>query len=144
MRQDNLPRKPDLADLRPRGHRGPAEGRPYEREVLSGDGRRERDRPGRGPAADPLGCPRDRVRHRFRRLEVLRARLAEEGRPPTAVVGDVSDPAARRAMADAAVGAYGRLDVAVANAGVLPLSDVRETSFVTGAVVPVDGGYLAR
>ncbi|WP_371678607.1 SDR family NAD(P)-dependent oxidoreductase [Streptomyces sp. NBC_01276] len=61
-------------------------------------------------------------------LEALRAELAAEGRSITVVTGDVSDPGANRAMVAAAVGAYGRLDVAVANAGVLPLSDVRETS----------------
>ncbi|MFF4295663.1 SDR family oxidoreductase [Streptomyces vinaceus] len=44
------------------------------------------------------------------------------------MTGDVADPRANRAMVDAAVEAYGRLDVAVANAGVLPLSDVNETS----------------
>ncbi|MFD4240648.1 SDR family NAD(P)-dependent oxidoreductase [Streptomyces sp. NPDC058525] len=61
-------------------------------------------------------------------LEALRTRLAEEGHEITVATGDVSDPDANRAMVAAAVGAYGRLDVAVANAGVLPLSDVRETS----------------
>ncbi|MFE5542134.1 SDR family NAD(P)-dependent oxidoreductase, partial [Streptomyces sp. NPDC056519] len=61
-------------------------------------------------------------------LESLRGQLADEGHPITVVTGDVSDPEANRAMVAAAVGAYGRLDVAVANAGVLPLSDVRETS----------------
>lgn len=61
-------------------------------------------------------------------LDALRARLAGEGHEVTVVTGDVSDPQANRAMVEAAVGAYGRLDVAVANAGVLPLSDVRETS----------------
>ncbi|MGP3685952.1 SDR family NAD(P)-dependent oxidoreductase [Streptomyces sp. IBSNAI002] len=61
-------------------------------------------------------------------LEALRAQLAEEGHGITVTTGDVSDPDANRAMVAAAVGAYGRLDVAVANAGVLPLSDLRETS----------------
>lgn len=61
-------------------------------------------------------------------LEALRTQLAEEGHEITVVAGDVSDPGANRAMVSAAVDAYGRLDVAVANAGVLPLSDVRETS----------------
>ncbi|MFJ3630886.1 SDR family NAD(P)-dependent oxidoreductase [Streptomyces sp. NPDC090112] len=62
------------------------------------------------------------------RVEALCAELAGEGREVTAVAGDVSDPEANRAMVAAAVEAYGRLDVAVANAGVIPLSDVRETS----------------
>ncbi|MFF4100644.1 SDR family NAD(P)-dependent oxidoreductase [Streptomyces sp. NPDC001903] len=58
----------------------------------------------------------------------LRTELAAEGIGITVVAGDVADPEANRAMVDAAVEAYGRLDVAVANAGVLPLSDVNETS----------------
>ncbi|WP_030761095.1 SDR family NAD(P)-dependent oxidoreductase [Streptomyces sp. NRRL F-2664] len=61
-------------------------------------------------------------------VEALRADLAAEGLAVTAVVADVSDPDDSRAMVAAAVEAYGRLDVAVANAGVLPLSDVRETT----------------
>lgn len=62
------------------------------------------------------------------RLEALCAELAAEGCAITAVTGDVADARANRAMVDAALDAYGRLDVAVANAGVLPLSDVGETS----------------
>ncbi|MFI5665310.1 SDR family NAD(P)-dependent oxidoreductase [Streptomyces sp. NPDC051704] len=61
-------------------------------------------------------------------VEELRTDLAAEGIGITVVAGDVADPEANRAMVDAAVAAYGRLDVAVANAGVLPLSDVNETS----------------
>ncbi|MCC0098263.1 SDR family oxidoreductase [Streptomyces flavotricini] len=61
-------------------------------------------------------------------VEELRTDLAAEGIGVTVVAGDVADPEANRAMVDAAVEAYGRLDVAVANAGVLPLSDVNETS----------------
>ncbi|MEU5805506.1 SDR family NAD(P)-dependent oxidoreductase [Streptomyces sp. NPDC047718] len=61
-------------------------------------------------------------------LADLRTELAAEGFDVTLVTGDVADPEDNRAMVRAAVEAYGRLDVAVANAGVLPLSDVRETS----------------
>lgn len=61
-------------------------------------------------------------------LGKLRTELAAEGIGITVVTGDVADPRANRAMVDAAVEAYGRLDVAVANAGVLPLSDVNETT----------------
>ncbi|MFB6809916.1 SDR family NAD(P)-dependent oxidoreductase [Streptomyces sp. NPDC056387] len=60
-------------------------------------------------------------------VEELRTELAAEGFAITVVAGDVADPEANRAMVEAALGAYGRLDVAVANAGVIPLSDVRET-----------------
>ncbi|QEV50016.1 SDR family oxidoreductase [Streptomyces vinaceus] len=58
----------------------------------------------------------------------LRTELAAEGIGVIVVTGDVADPRANRAMVEAAVEAYGRLDVAVANAGALPLSDVNETS----------------
>ncbi|MGW6616213.1 SDR family NAD(P)-dependent oxidoreductase [Streptomyces erythrochromogenes] len=61
-------------------------------------------------------------------VEALRTDLAAEGHSIAVVGGDVSDPDDNRAMVAAAVEAYGRLDVAVANAGVLPLSDVRETT----------------
>ncbi|MFC9581515.1 SDR family NAD(P)-dependent oxidoreductase [Streptomyces yangpuensis] len=61
-------------------------------------------------------------------VEQLRTDLAAEGHTITVVGGDVSDPDDNRAMVAAAVEAHGRLDVAVANAGVLPLSDVRETT----------------
>ncbi|MFI5529951.1 SDR family NAD(P)-dependent oxidoreductase [Kitasatospora sp. NPDC051853] len=44
------------------------------------------------------------------------------------VVGDVSRPEDVRRMVGAAVEAFGRIDVAVANAGVLPLSDVTGTT----------------
>jgi NAD(P)-dependent dehydrogenase (short-subunit alcohol dehydrogenase family) len=59
----------------------------------------------------------------------LVGRLADEGAPGrlVPVVGDVSVPADGRRMVDAVVDAFGRVDVAVANAGILPLSDVLET-----------------
>ncbi|MEU4359525.1 SDR family NAD(P)-dependent oxidoreductase [Streptomyces virginiae] len=81
-------------------------------------------------------------------VEAPRTDLAAEGHTITAVRGDVSDPDDNRTMAAAAVEPTGRLDVAVANAGVLPLSDVRETTARAWdhvmAIGPVDGGYLAR
>lgn len=40
------------------------------------------------------------------------------------VVGDVAEPADAAAMIDAAVRAYGRIDVLVANAGIIPLADI--------------------
>ncbi|NXY98470.1 SDR family oxidoreductase [Streptomyces sp. BR123] len=61
-------------------------------------------------------------------LEDLRTELAAEGFGVTLATGDVADPEDNRAMVRAAVEAYGRLDAAVANAGILPLSDVCETS----------------
>ncbi|WP_370112406.1 SDR family NAD(P)-dependent oxidoreductase [Streptacidiphilus sp. MAP12-33] len=62
-------------------------------------------------------------------LARLGERLAAEEAPGrlVPVVGDVSVPADGQRMVDAAVASFGRLDVAVANAGILPLSDVLET-----------------
>ncbi|MFF8613657.1 SDR family NAD(P)-dependent oxidoreductase [Streptomyces sp. NPDC015350] len=54
------------------------------------------------------------------------ARLAGEGFGTVAVTGDVSDPGDARAMIAAAVDQYGRLDVLVANAGIIPLLDITE------------------
>ncbi|MGC0313990.1 SDR family NAD(P)-dependent oxidoreductase [Kitasatospora acidiphila] len=56
------------------------------------------------------------------------ARLAAEHHDVLCVVGDVTEPQDVRRMVATAVERNGRLDVAVANAGVLPLSDVLETS----------------
>ena len=56
------------------------------------------------------------------------------------VVGDVSDEGDARAMIEAAVSAYGRLDVLVANAGVIPLSTIDQTSVADwDHVMAVDG-----
>jgi NAD(P)-dependent dehydrogenase (short-subunit alcohol dehydrogenase family) len=56
------------------------------------------------------------------------SRLADENHDILCVVGDVTDAHDVRRMVKTAVDTHGRLDVAVANAGVLPLSDVLETS----------------
>ncbi|HEY8446006.1 MAG TPA: SDR family NAD(P)-dependent oxidoreductase [Thermomicrobiales bacterium] len=60
------------------------------------------------------------------------AAVAEELRAGGAeveiVVGDVSVTDDARRMIDVAVARYGRLDVLVANAGIIPLGDVLETS----------------
>ncbi|WP_035792254.1 SDR family NAD(P)-dependent oxidoreductase [Kitasatospora mediocidica] len=53
-------------------------------------------------------------------------RLAGQLPGITTVVGDVSEAADVRRMVGAAVERYGRLDVAVANAGVLPLMEITE------------------
>ena len=66
--------------------------------------------------------------------------LAEVEGHVTTVVGDVSDEDDARAMIDAAVSAYGRIDVLVANAGVIPLSTVDQTSVADwDHVMAVDG-----
>jgi NAD(P)-dependent dehydrogenase (short-subunit alcohol dehydrogenase family) len=61
-------------------------------------------------------------------LEAFRKELTAAGAEVRAVVGDVSVEADARAMIRAATDAYGRLDVLVANAGIIPLGDVLESS----------------
>src|SRR5687768_18009233 len=61
-------------------------------------------------------------------LRALRDELAAGGAEVRAVTGDVSVDADARAMIRAAVDAYGRLDVLVANAGIIPLGDVLEST----------------
>lgn len=56
------------------------------------------------------------------------------------VVGDVAKPDDARRMVDTAVARYGRLDVLIANAGIIPLSNVLETTPEDwDAVMAVDG-----
>ncbi len=57
-------------------------------------------------------------------LEDLRARLVSDGVEVEAVVGDVSVVEDARRIIAAAVESFGRLDVLVANAGVIPLNNV--------------------
>ncbi|MFJ6941159.1 SDR family NAD(P)-dependent oxidoreductase [Streptomyces sp. NPDC101132] len=61
-------------------------------------------------------------------LESLRRDCAGAVHAPVPVVGDVSDAADAERMVGTAVREHGRLDVLVANAGIIPLSDVLETS----------------
>ncbi len=69
-----------------------------------------------------------------------RTALAEVAGDAVTVVGDVSDEGDARAMIEAAVSAYGRLDVLVANAGVIPLSTIDQTSVADwDHVMAVDG-----
>jgi NAD(P)-dependent dehydrogenase (short-subunit alcohol dehydrogenase family) len=57
-----------------------------------------------------------------------------------AVVGDVSVFDDARAMIDAAVNHYGRIDVLVANAGIIPLGDVTESTVeIWDQVMAIDG-----
>ena len=73
-------------------------------------------------------------------LETLADRLTAEGAEVVGVAGDVSQDADVRRAVDAAVGRFGRLDVLVANAGIIPLSDALETSPEEwDAVMAIDG-----
>lgn len=72
-------------------------------------------------------------------------RVADEvrgvfGHEVTTVVGDVSEDADARAIVDAAVTAYGRVDVLVANAGIIPLGTLADsTADDWDHVMSVDG-----
>ncbi|MFI8106034.1 SDR family NAD(P)-dependent oxidoreductase [Streptomyces sp. NPDC086023] len=73
-------------------------------------------------------------------LESLRRECAGAVHAPVVVVGDVSDAADAERMVGTAVREHGRLDVLVANAGIIPLSDVLETSAEDwDRVMAVDG-----
>ena len=61
-------------------------------------------------------------------LESLRSELEAAGAACATVVGDVSQDTDARHMIDAAVERYGRLDVLVANAGVIPLGSITEST----------------
>jgi NAD(P)-dependent dehydrogenase (short-subunit alcohol dehydrogenase family) len=73
-------------------------------------------------------------------LEELRERLAGEDGEVETVVGDVSIPEDAKAMIGAAVERFGRIDVLVANAGVIPLSTIVDaTPEDWDQVMSVDG-----
>ncbi|GAA4185788.1 SDR family oxidoreductase [Streptosporangium oxazolinicum] len=75
-------------------------------------------------------------------LDRCRARLLDDtaGVEVGAVVGDVSIPNDACRMIDAAVDLYGRIDVLVANAGVIPLLDITQaTAEDWDHVMAVDG-----
>ena len=61
-------------------------------------------------------------------LERLRADLESRGAECATVVGDVSKPDDARRMIEAAVEHYGRLDILVANAGIIPLRTITEAT----------------
>jgi NAD(P)-dependent dehydrogenase (short-subunit alcohol dehydrogenase family) len=61
-------------------------------------------------------------------VEELCGRLAEAGADVEAVVGDVSASEEARRMIGACVERYGRIDMLVANAGVIPLNNVVEAT----------------
>jgi NAD(P)-dependent dehydrogenase (short-subunit alcohol dehydrogenase family) len=73
-------------------------------------------------------------------LLAFRDELRRDGASVEAVVGDVSQAAACEAMIRTAVEAYGRVDVVVANAGIIPLGDVLESTVEDwDKVMAIDG-----
>jgi len=73
-------------------------------------------------------------------LTRLAEQLESRGAEIDAVVGDVSKPTDAKRMVGAAVDRYGRLDVLVANAGVIPLRNIVEASAEDwDEVMAVDG-----
>jgi NAD(P)-dependent dehydrogenase (short-subunit alcohol dehydrogenase family) len=61
-------------------------------------------------------------------LDRLRADLEARGAECATVEGDVSKPDDARRMIDGAVEQYGRLDILVANAGIIPLRTITEAT----------------
>lgn len=61
-------------------------------------------------------------------LDRLQAELEAKGAESISVVGDVSNDADARQMIQAAVHRFGRLDILVANAGVIPLGAITEST----------------
>jgi NAD(P)-dependent dehydrogenase (short-subunit alcohol dehydrogenase family) len=73
-------------------------------------------------------------------LLALAEELRRGGTEVETVVGDVSVEAEARRMIDAAIDRFGRLDVLVANAGIIPLGDATEmTAADWDSVMAIDG-----
>jgi NAD(P)-dependent dehydrogenase (short-subunit alcohol dehydrogenase family) len=73
-------------------------------------------------------------------LDGLREGLESRGREIVPIVGDVSSPDGARRMIRAAIERYGRLDVLVANAGIIPLRTIVEaTAEDWDEVMAIDG-----
>ena len=73
-------------------------------------------------------------------IEGLASELAGAGHDCLAVVGDVSQDADARRMIQAAVDTYGRLDILVANAGIIPLKRITDaTAADWDEVMAIDG-----
>jgi NAD(P)-dependent dehydrogenase (short-subunit alcohol dehydrogenase family) len=74
------------------------------------------------------------------RLDEIAAGIRAEGGEVVALPGDVSVEADVRALVAKAVEVYGRLDIAVANAGIIPLGDIFEIDAAAwDNVMAIDG-----
>jgi NAD(P)-dependent dehydrogenase (short-subunit alcohol dehydrogenase family) len=73
-------------------------------------------------------------------LDELREQLEAGGAEIVSVVGDVSEPDDARSMIQAAIDRFGRLDILVANAGIIPLHTIVEaTPEDWDSVMSIDG-----
>jgi len=78
-------------------------------------------------------------------LAVTARMVREMGGEAVEVRGDVADPTEARAMVDAGLAAYGRLDTVVSNAGVeiaAPVADLREEDWDRVIAVNLSGTFL--
>jgi len=74
------------------------------------------------------------------RIRALASELADAGAEVLAVVADVADEAQVERLVDAATAAFGGLDVAVANAGIIPLTTIDEATLEDWEqVMAIDG-----
>ena len=91
------------------------------------------------------GCAVAVVGRRRGELEQLAADIREAGSPALAVPADMGDIAAPRAIVDAVVGAWGRLDVVINNAATIktgPFEDVTPDVFDMHVAVNIRGPYF--
>ena len=73
-------------------------------------------------------------------LAALASELSQQGAAVEVSICDVAVPGHVRRTIELAVSAFGRLDIAVANAGIIPLSDVHEsTPELWDEVMAIDG-----
>jgi NAD(P)-dependent dehydrogenase (short-subunit alcohol dehydrogenase family) len=74
------------------------------------------------------------------RIRALASELADAGAEVLAVVADVAEEAHVERLVDAATAAFGGLDVAVANAGIIPLTTIDEATLEDWEqVMAIDG-----
>jgi len=70
---------------------------------------------------------------RAERLQALVEEITQQGGRASAIVTDVASAAQVQTLVDSAVDAYGRIDVILNNAGVMPHSPLERRKITTGA-----------